>query len=527
MNYNRVHSHQSRRFAVLLVLLSFLFFTPAAAQSGLTRYVAPTGNDANNDCLAVRNPCATLAHAISQADPGDTIRISPGVYTETNIWIDKSLTIAGQRTTDTILQGAETMAAAVDPILIIDQDDMQEGAAVTVQNLTIRHGASPPGSQLTEGAITVGTTWGWSPASLTLVGVAVEANQGNGIGIGYGGVLTLRRSRVNQNQGNGVSGYEANISMLESSEIAANGGHGVRFDNGGVVIEWSVIRDNSYGGVENSNSSWSVGTSVRNSRILGNGGWAVSGEVIQIYVADTVISGNGGGLLVYDDGRITVSNSVIRGNQGDGIMSEDSATYVSNSVIESNQGDGIDHENNQWQLNVSGSTIRDNSGYGLTLWQTWGFVSDTTISGNRKGGLYVDIDVQLDVSNSSIIGNRSSLDGGGVVNQGDLTLVNTVISQNRAGQHGGGIYSTPGYPSHLELIGVTVTQNYADTLRNNAGNGGGIYNQDWVALTLLNTILTDNYDLSPAERHPNCSGGLTSLGGNTFGDLTGCTVMEE
>lgn len=158
---------------------------------------------------------------------------------------------------------------------------------------------------------------------------------------------------------------------------------------------------------------------------------------------------------------------------------------------------------------------------------------NTTISGNQKGGLYLESEVGLTVYDSYIVRNRSNLNGGGVYNrESSLTLINTLVSQNRAARHGGGIYiyndPNGNWPEpHMELIGVTVTQNYADTLRNNAGNGGGIYNQDWDMLTLQNTILMDNYDLSPTERHPNCSGGLTSLGGNTFGDLTGCTVIEE
>jgi hypothetical protein len=533
MDQNQIHPHQGWRFAMLLVLFSFLFFTPVAASSEPIRYVAPTGNDADNNCLAVRNPCATVSHAISQADPGDTIRIGPGVYTETNIRIDKSLTMAGHHTTNTFLQGAESMAAAEEPILIIGEDIIDQQIAVTVQNLTIRHGNHPSGSFL-EGAITVGPAWGESQASLMLVGVAVEANRGSGIGVGYSGVLTLRRSRVSHNQGHGISGFQADISILENSKIVANGHSGVRVQEGRVVVEWSVIRDNSGDGVWTCYPPFGTQTIVRNSRILDNGGAAVWGTETDLYVADSFISGNGSGLDIQADGNITVSNSVIRGNNGHGISSVRSYAHVYNSIIENNQGDGIDHGNNQWyQLTVSDSMIRGNGGYGLKLWQTRGSVHNTSITGNQKGGLYVDREVQFTVYNSSIIRNRSNLNGGGVVNHGHLTLVNTVVSQNQAAQHGGGIYSAPApgwQPPHdysLQLTGVTVTHNHADILRNNTGNGGGIYNPDGSALTLLDTILMDNYDLSPTERHPNCSGGLTSLGGNTFGDLTGCTVIEE
>ena len=60
------------------------------------RYVAPTGSDTNNDCTEAATPCLTLAHAVSQADAGDTLDVAAGVYVEPGLVVDKALLIQGQ-----------------------------------------------------------------------------------------------------------------------------------------------------------------------------------------------------------------------------------------------------------------------------------------------------------------------------------------------------------------------------------------------------------------------------------------------
>ena len=41
---------------------------PAFA-AGQTRFVAPTGDDTDNDCLMQEAPCLTIQHAVDRADP--------------------------------------------------------------------------------------------------------------------------------------------------------------------------------------------------------------------------------------------------------------------------------------------------------------------------------------------------------------------------------------------------------------------------------------------------------------------------
>ena len=60
-----------------------------------TRYVTMAGSDAGNDCRDLGNPCATIAHAVAQADACDTLNIAPGTYIAPGLVIDKELNIVG------------------------------------------------------------------------------------------------------------------------------------------------------------------------------------------------------------------------------------------------------------------------------------------------------------------------------------------------------------------------------------------------------------------------------------------------
>ena len=62
----------------------------------VTRYVTTTGNNTGNDCTVEPNPCATIAYAVAQANPGDTLDIAAGTYNEPGLVIDKKLNIQGQ-----------------------------------------------------------------------------------------------------------------------------------------------------------------------------------------------------------------------------------------------------------------------------------------------------------------------------------------------------------------------------------------------------------------------------------------------
>jgi hypothetical protein len=111
-------------------------------------------------------------------------------------------------------------------------------------------------------------------------------------------------------------------------------------------------------------------------------------------------------------------------------------------------------------------------------------VSNSMVSGNNASSYGGGIGNYgtLTVSNSTISNNRAGKDGGGIDNNGTLTILNSTISGNNAARDGGGIHSLFG---DLTISNSTISGNNA------AGDAGGIYyNAD--NLTLMNSTLVEN-----------------------------------
>jgi len=72
-----------------------LVMTAAAGAVGTTRYVSSTGTDAGH-CIA--SPCRTITYAVGQANPGDTISVASGTYTE-SVSVTKTLSLIGHDAT--------------------------------------------------------------------------------------------------------------------------------------------------------------------------------------------------------------------------------------------------------------------------------------------------------------------------------------------------------------------------------------------------------------------------------------------
>jgi nitrous oxidase accessory protein NosD len=94
MNLKKVAALSALTFAFVLGLI--LFSNSKAAAAGTNRYVAPGGLD-SGDCSSSASPCATIRFAVMQSQPGDTVNVAAGAYSEGNqaIVVDKSLTLRG------------------------------------------------------------------------------------------------------------------------------------------------------------------------------------------------------------------------------------------------------------------------------------------------------------------------------------------------------------------------------------------------------------------------------------------------
>lgn len=70
-----------------------ILVTPVAQA---TRYVATTGSDVGNDCTDPESPCATVSHAVDEANYGDIIDMAAGTYIEPGLVVEKKLIVQGQ-----------------------------------------------------------------------------------------------------------------------------------------------------------------------------------------------------------------------------------------------------------------------------------------------------------------------------------------------------------------------------------------------------------------------------------------------
>lgn len=245
------------RTVALLLAASLLGVSPASAA---TRLVATSGADSGT-CTAAA--CASLGYALSQASPGDTVRLDPGTYV-THAIVDRAITIEGAGVGATVLTGGGT-----DRVLFITAD-----VAVVIRNLTVRDGNSVASSfggggllaatagsavslescELVNNRAAQGGGAILAKGALSVDGCRIESNQAqsrsSSAGALGGGIyadgpsLTIRNSSITGNSAIGldVLGNGAN------GGLASGGGiHAVRFGSSAmsVVIERSLVAGNS------------------------------------------------------------------------------------------------------------------------------------------------------------------------------------------------------------------------------------------------------------------------------------------
>jgi hypothetical protein len=112
------------------------------------------------------------------------------------------------------------------------------------------------------------------------------------------------------------------------------------------------------------------------------------------------------------------------------------------------------------------------------------------------GGLYNDGTVTLNFS--TVRNNSADIWGGGIYNSGMLSLNNSNVSDNYAGMHGGGLFNT----GTMVLNNSTVSGNSASDF------GGGLYNEG--TLTITNSTLSGN---SATGNSASSGGGVLNNGG--------------
>lgn len=209
-----------RSIAAFVVSLSILGVAAEAASADFVR-VSPTGVDAGNDCHfhpPEWTPCATIQHAVDEAEGFDWVDIDAGLYEE-EVVVDKpGLTLIGP--------GGPTRLG--EPQAVIDGGSgtaiRPEAGAITIRNLKVTAGAT--GTPIRTSGADVDGLWVHEDIiSGGLSGVRLDAD-GNGDSIAY---------NVIEGTGDGIRLGAASLSALT---IAAN-----QFTTS--IDEYAVLADSS------------------------------------------------------------------------------------------------------------------------------------------------------------------------------------------------------------------------------------------------------------------------------------------
>jgi len=372
-----------RTRALLLATGLAVPFLTAGGCQGSTLAVTTTVDELNTDgdCSlreAVR--AANLDAAVDACPAGngdDTIMLGSGTFRLTvlgqreqeglagDLDILESVTIKGAGSGQTILDGNGTER-------IIDVFDP---AAVTVSDLKIRNGLASPG------------------------------RRGGGIVVLSGSSLTLRNTIVEDN------------ATSDGPDLIPDGG-GI-YNDGTLVVDNTIVRDNTAGGPEGSGGGiWNSGTLTLTQSTVSTNHAIGSNPTVH------AIDGGGG---IYNAGTLTMTRSTISGNTANyraGGLGNTGTATVSTSTFNANLG-------------LSGGGIHNTS----TLTAV-----NTTLSGNSSmasGGGVFSLSGSATLASVTIAGNVADSDqsgagdGGGISVAGGTVLVRNSIlatNQDRGGQ---------------------------------------------------------------------------------------------
>ena len=216
------------------------------------------------------------------------------------------------------------------------------------------------------------------------------------------------------------------------------------------------------------------------------------------------------------------ANTIIDGNAIDRVfhLQPGAILNLSNLTVRNgNPGaleDGGGIYNDAGALTLTDSTISgntaENGGGILNLAYNGGSqaqvtISNSTISNNTagdEGGAIFSYayesgsQAQVTLTGSTVSGNRAADDGGGIINYADaglatLTLTDTFITGNRTDDDGGGIYSIANAEQGQAILTVTNSTVFSNTA--NGGYGGGIYNyadNGTANVTITNSTISSN-----------------------------------
>jgi len=264
------------------------------------RYVssASVGNDTLNNCLVKTSPCRTIAYAVGQVANDDTINVAAGVYTETEITLNKDLTLRGGHSPNFSVWNPEAY------ITIIDAQKkgrvLNIFGSPTVEGFTLQNGA-------TDGS-------------------------GGGVYISLGSPI-LRRNVIISNTAGSYGGGIYNNNLFGTPRLERNV---VAFN----TAEWG----GGFASSAHTPEFWNNLVYKNTANASGGGVYVDAGNPLVWH--DTIYSNtasSAGGGIYLGGGSPVVSNTIVAGNSAvnaGGIFSQTgTATLAYNDVVSNTNGE--------------------------------------------------------------------------------------------------------------------------------------------------------------------------------------------
>jgi|GEM_PF-1802049 len=438
-------------FLTFSSLLFWLFLLPGASSTAASTLCVKPGGGAG--CKA------SLAAALLSANPGDTIRVAAGDYSE-NVLITQTVVLEGGWNGDFTARDPATLVSTIRPadpatavVTILGQFGDPAAVAPTLDGFTVTGGRSNDhggGLRITNSnALVVNNVISDNVGYLLGGGVwvqngaprfeynRIENNINDGMGqTAYGGGIELEATRATL-VGNMIAGNSISATLGYGGGVAIQGGGPVRLLNNTIASNLGATLTST---TPKSNQGFGGGVYVAYAPV------DLTGNLIQGNAANGVKALGIGGAFGFGGG-IYIANSA-------------TFTLTANTIISNTAG-------YKYYAYLSGGGLRIDSSHGRLL--------DNVISANSANG-------------NILFGSG----GGLAVYTSTLTIQGGQISNNKTSinneGHGGGLYAQ----------NSSVTIGAARIEKNNAGNtpfyglGGGLafFNSPY---TLTNSLVALNY----------------------------------
>ncbi|MDA8197581.1 MAG: hypothetical protein M0019_10320, partial [Actinomycetota bacterium] len=192
-----------------------------------TLYVSQGGSDTSNIICSKSSPCATIGHAISIANNGDTIMVEGSTATNPfnePVAVSKDLTIEGQGANSTFVGGTSKTSPVNGSVFTVDT-----GVTAMISGMTIQFGKANVGGGINNNGTLTAT-------NDTIAGNQVSINGG---GINNYGTLTATNDTITNNKASNAGGGLANFGTLTATNDTIT--NNTSYANSGGILNFAYL----------------------------------------------------------------------------------------------------------------------------------------------------------------------------------------------------------------------------------------------------------------------------------------------